>query len=421
MFKGVLVLKGTRKSIALTTIVLPVLLACGIISYVVGLFGGFIEWCGVFVLLLGGEPFTLFVSPSWFFAVYPMFSLTFLQDALIPSFGLSPLSFCFLVFVGLSLVFVCFRRLLEGSLFAFSAIILGGIQFIFISSITGFSPLGTSLTALAPNYALPLYCLIFLQKNVVPLLASEAFLGVGMVVCLRRIYLRTKSLLRRVEAPSLEHFRMLKVTNTGFTLFIIPFLIFVVSFIYYWLLFRVEFPNYYLFIDLLNRYNEFRASLLVFESLWVFWFIAISQVFSRITKFLAESYTPLVEKKLKEKPILLVDEIKRSLGVEKADERQFKELLNKVCSISEKESSPIGIYKDYLYEKKFLIQRVGKEIRKQGQADLYKVASEALVPPEILTGIYSLLILEGAIRGVKVTGEGLIIKTLEPRYWWSGI
>lgn len=405
--------EGNSTSVAST--IPSVLIACALISYVIGLLNGFIRWLGTFAFLLplSGGSFTLLVSPIWFFAVYPLFSITFLERfIIIPSFGISPLSLCFLLLAGLSLTFVCLRRLLWGFLFAFSAVALGIIQFTFISMITGFTPLGTNLTA---SVATPtLYVIFFIHRNVVPLLISESFLAVGIAVCLHRIYIGNKRLLGGFEAPSLEHFRILKSINWELALYAIPFLISLVLIWNYWLLARVEFPNYYLFVDLLNIYR-IGLSLPVLNWTYLFVLFAILKIFRNITIFLAEKYTPLFERKV-ENSVQPVDKIKRSLGLEKVDNRTFKAFINNVASVSKRRNGIIGTYRDFIYDKKFLVQIAEKEIEKQGQTDINKIASELLVPPEFLTVIYSLLIMADAIKGVKVTRENLIIKTPEPRY-----
>lgn len=114
---------------------------------------------------------------------------------------------------------------------------------------------------------------------------------------------------------------------------------------------------------------------------------------------------------LEEKPILSYYEIMKQLGIEEVNERQFKELLNSVYSFPKREATPFGIYKEYCYAKKPLVGIAEKEIKKEDKADLYKIATELFVHPEIVTGIYNLLAFEGAIKGVIVTNEGVITKT----------
>ncbi|MEX2724256.1 MAG: hypothetical protein Q6366_015885 [Candidatus Freyarchaeota archaeon] len=70
----------------------------------------------------------------------------------------------------------------------------------------------------------------------------------------------------------------------------------------------------------------------------------------------------------------------------------------------------MGVCKGYVFLEKPLVQIAQKEVGREGSADVYKIASELLVPPEILTEIYRYLTFSGKIKGFTVTSEGFLTK-----------
>ncbi|MFB0562918.1 MAG: hypothetical protein ACETWM_17100 [Candidatus Lokiarchaeia archaeon] len=397
--------------------IFTVFLACGIVSYLIGLFTGFLNLLGGFLFPVVLDSSIIYVIPSWFIAFYSNFSQVYLPGFIIPNFGLSPISLWFLAVGGLAIALTSFGRLLEGSLFSFSALILAIVQFLIISSITGSEPIGTGLIIFATNpIGVPPYTFMFFEKNIIALVASIIFFGIIMTIYPRYQYLKAISQIRTIEAPSMDHFKIIKATRIKYGISILPLFIIPFAMIYDWLLVRIEFPNYHPFLGLLNWDHPTLFNGLYSLFLLFFFVIFAFHVVNYLNKFLAKSYTPLIERALEDSPILQFEEIKKILKVEKLSRSYFKALLEKVYPEAEKRGTPIGLYKSYLYAKKPLAQIAEKEIKKEGRADIYKIASEIFIHPEILTEIYAFLTFEGAVKNAEVTREGFIIKTQEVRF-----
>ncbi len=250
-------MKGSEGSFVANS-VLIVLLVSSLVSYLLGLLNGFITWFGFFVSFFFGIFRQFYLFPLWFFSIYPKSSLVYLSSVLIPSYSVTPATLFFLISTGLALGLILLGRLFEGTLFIFSAVLIGVIQFILVASVTGFNPSGTSLTILFtdPAGVLP-YGVIFFQKNMVPLLASEIFLSVGCGIGLRLNYVHIKDLLGRIKAPNPDYFRILKSASDKISLYgFIPLLIFLILLLSYQLVLQYEFPNYYPFLGLLKGFNE---------------------------------------------------------------------------------------------------------------------------------------------------------------------
>jgi len=401
---------GKRRG-QLRSIVIPVLLLSGgVLSYFVGLFRGFL-------FLFGGALFQIvdfnivFSMPFLVMASYPHFSIVYLPSFFAPYYGLSPLSLCFLLCGVASIFFALFGRYVAASVFALAALIFGLTQVLLLFSISGFDltrsgliVLPTSPTGITPSVVL------FFEKRIIVLIFSIILLGAGITYCQRIQHAEAKRLLGGFEAPSLEHFKILKTTQIKRTPIILPLLIFPLVGIYDWLLLRLEFPNYYYFLGLLNWWNNvFFVSLLI-----TFYIFSLSIVeiyrYSDLNKFLAKSYTSIIIKTLEKNTILPLEVLQRSLKVEEANKKHFENLIDRVCSEAEKLGDPTGIYKGYVFLERSLVQVAQREIGKEGEADVYKIASELLVTPEILTEIYRYLTFAGKIKGFMVTSEGFLTK-----------
>lgn len=391
---------------------ISVFLVLGIISYFVGVFDGLFTCFGWFVWSVDWESSMVFVVSQWFFTVYPRFSLVVLHGFFIPSFSLSPMTIGILVLIGFSLVFARFTRLLEGFLSTFSAFFLGLIQFLIIAAITGFEPLGTGLMVFPANLIdiYPPFSLVLFQKNIFPLIIFEVFIGVSMIFFILQLFLRDTSQLKRIEAPDLKHFRILKATHRMYIIGEITIAIIIITAIFYILQIQIELPNYYYFINFLNVNNNlFINNLIISECLFYLMLIPLGLIESRKYRLLAKSYTPLIEKELKRKPIILIEDIMMSLGVEEAGYGCIKNLLKSVRSLAEKKNNPIGTYKyRFFYAIKPLVLRATRDIEEKGWVNFNAIALELSVPQKTVVKSYGYLIRKGVIKGVKLKKDYML-------------
>ncbi|MGQ9723652.1 MAG: hypothetical protein ACUVXA_20315 [Candidatus Jordarchaeum sp.] len=399
-----------RRGLLNPSAILTLFLAGGVLAYIVGIFNGFL-------FLFGGALFQIvdynivFSTPLWFLAFYPYFSIVSLPSFFIPYYGLPPLSLWFLLLGAASIIFALFSRYIGVSFAAFTAVIFGVIQFLLISSITGLNLTGTNFTFLPtiPGGMLP-YLILLFEKNTIALIISIILFGAGTVYVQRIQHIEAKKSLSRFEAPSLEHFEILKATQIRNSLIVLLLFIFLIAAIYGGLLLQLEFPNYYPFMGLLNWNNAvFSNSSII--TLYLFLIpIVVMLHYSDLNKFLAKNYTSIIIKTLEKRPVLQLEEIQRSLKVEEVKQKYFENLVGKVCSEAEKLGNPVGIYKDYVYLEKPLVHIAQKEIQKEERADVYKIASEIFVHPEILIEIYRVLTFKGKIKGFTITSEGFLTK-----------
>ena len=393
------------------------LLVSGGVSYSLGLRSGFLTCFGGFLFPAAGPPVS-FTVPIWFFAVYPGFSLVCLLGFPLPSSGLSPFSLCFLLLVMSACVLAGIGRLFEGFLLALTAFMLGGLQCVIVFSTTGFESLGAGLMLSATNpFGYPPHGFLLHSGSVVYLLASEGLLAAVSAICIHRFFVREREL-RGVDSPSREHFQALKTMYTKLNMILIPLCVFLVGAVAYSLL-RFELPHYGLLLNLLNpSHDGFLNGVLVFELLLIPLLLAPSLLFRRMSRLLAEKFQPLVERITEERPIIPFEELRRLLNAQE-DAGYFKEFVNRLASVSGKRGYNLGVYKDYLYAEKPLVQIAEREIEKHGGADLYDIAQEIFIHPDIVKTIYSFLVFRGAIRGFTVTGEGYLVKAKGGRYGWA--
>lgn len=306
------------------TVILTLFLAGGFLAYVAGLFRGFL-------LLLGGALFQIvnfnivFSMPVLILASYSHFSIVYLPSFPATYYGLTPLSIWFLLFGAASVIFALFGRYVGVSLSAFTALIFGVIQFLLVSSIFGFELVGGGLALLPtnPTGTTP-YVVLFCEKSFVALIFSTILLGAGTIYAQYLQHMEAKRLLSRFEAPSLEHFKIIKAAQIKKTILPFPLLIFLVAGIYDWLLLRLEFPNYYIFMGLFNWGSKvFFNSLLITVSLFNILIMAVLS-YGDLNKFLAKNYTSVIVKILEENPVLPFEVVQRSLKVEEVSQKHLE-------------------------------------------------------------------------------------------------
>ena len=189
------------------------LLAGAAAAYVPGLLDGFLKCFGWLALLKDSN--SLFrIGSVWFYAVYPRFSVVIAWGFPVLNYGLSPLSLCLVTLVLVSLTFAWYDGSFAGSLVTFFALMLGCIQFLTLASLTGFEPVETGLDVSYPFVVQgsPVGLLLY-QKNTVPLIVFEALLAGSLAVFLVQFFAKERRRLKRVEAPSVEHFRILGETH----------------------------------------------------------------------------------------------------------------------------------------------------------------------------------------------------------------
>jgi len=392
------------------------LLVFGVGSYSSGLEGGFLT-------ILGGFLFPSASSlsvPVWFFAVYPRFSLVCLMGFPLPSSGFSPFSICFLLLALPACVLVAFGRIFEGGLSALSALTLGGLQYLIVSSTVGFEPLRAGVYLTTTNLlGHPPFGLLIYTSSTATLLASEASLLAVAAFSVHHTFLREAKRAGRLETPLREGFGALRDANTKLTLFHIPLYLLLAAVIAEATI-KPETPNYGILLSLLHIFgnNAFSTNVLFLVLLLLPVTLVAGLAYRRLSKPLIERCLPIIRKALGEKAVVTIDELGRILDAE-GKAGYFKNFLNSLISESKK-SYPLGVYGDYFYAVRPLVRIAEREIEKYGNADLYRLASELLVPPEILTKIYSFLAYLGFIRGFTVTGEGYLTKTQVRRYgWWT--
>ena len=382
------------------------LLAGAAAAYVPGLLDGFLKcfgWLGLFT-----DSNSLFrIGSVWFYAVYPRFSVVIAWGFPVLNYGLSPLSLCLVTLVLVSLTFAWYDRPFAGSLVAFFALMLGSIQFLTLASLTGFEPVETGLDV---SYSIviqgsPVGLLLY-QKNTVPLIVFEALLAGSLAAFLVQFFAKERRRLKRVEAPSVEHFRILGETHLVhiFGRIILTALLMGIL-IFYDSLVAAEYPTCYAFMSLLNLPHKSLLLNWIFLSGIVFitGFGLYDLVEDRMYMHLAEAYKPLIEEALRKKPILTLGEVKGILGVEEAGDREVKHLLEKVRSLAGRTDNPQGTYKyRFIYAIKPLVQRAMREIEERGVFDLNSLAQEESVPQELVATCYGYIIRKRFMRGVRL-------------------
>ncbi len=377
-----------------------ILFSAGLFIYLLGLTEGLFQTSATFVQYWE-VPGNFDLIPILLFEVYPRFVLAISPFPLIIE-RISLITLIFLVSAVSAVVSSYLKKDRIALLSSSSALLASTAQFIILMPILGSEPAGLTYRAFFIFPAATLTFLIVISSKNLYLLILPAFLfGAGITVIIAKLLHEKVSKVSGVTSLSVESFETLNSVFKVLNPMLAPLLVFILAGLLPVQFFQTEFPHYlqlYLPTFLLSDFNLIWIAIMgLFIPTWI--------THKRIREHLAEICVPLLAKEQrKQKPVIHIEEIKKSFGIEPVAKSRLWDVLWKAAIISEEKGVIyFGVTWDYIYFKEPLLRLVKEKLREQGEADIKEIASQINADPKMLKKIYQRLRRENLLGMVRIS------------------